>query len=350
MMHFLSSVTLSILIAGVAFTGAIPPPSGIKSCNGPKSPPILTAENIDQLELTQFVRSFWRHKRESGDFDAESDGTYGFIPDQVEVVENPRLAPWKARDAEKLLRRHPERAGHYYRDRVLDSESYPWNTIGRVVFRRFESDKGGWCTAVLVGKNLLLTASHCFPWNYGPKRFMWFAPGYDNKTEPYGGSYVSQCRGINNTFNVTGVDYIVCHLCEPLGERVGWMGTHWWRDNQPYFDGAWKSSGYPIDSFRGQAPMLMSTVKLTDIDNHGDEGKELETNVFASPGWSGGPLWSYIDEEPKIVGVCSGKEKDCSELVSGCADVGDAYTYHDVSAGGKLMTDLVLYGMANWAD
>lgn len=333
-------------------TGALPPgPSGIKSCNGPKTPPILTAENIDQLELTRFVRSFWRLEEENDDFDAaDYDHTDAFVPDDVEIVENARLAPWKARDAEKLLRLHPDRAGHYYRDRVLDFESYPWNTIGRVFFRRFESDKGGWCTAALVGKNLMLTASHCFPWSYGPKRSMWFVPGYDNQTEPYGGSYVSQCRGINNTFNVTGVDYIVCHLCEPLGERTGWMGTQWWRYNDPYFDGDWRSSGYPIDSLRGQAQMLMSTVNLTDIDDHGDEGKELETNVFASPGWSGGPLWNYIDGEPKIIGVCSGKEKDCSELVSGCADIGDTYTFHDVSAGGRLMTDLVLYGMAHWAD
>ncbi|KAK2764260.1 hypothetical protein FQN54_008952 [Arachnomyces sp. PD_36] len=324
--------------------------SGLKSCNGPKNPPILTVENINQVELARVVRSLRKPGKGHEDDDSESDGTYGFIPEDIKAVENVTLDPWKAKDADKLFRLHPDRAGHLYRDRVLSLESYPWNTIGRVFFRRSKEDRGGWCTASLVGKNLLLTASHCFPWGQGAERSMWFSPGYNNKTEPYGGSYVSQCRGINNTFNVTGVDYIVCHLCEPLGEKTGWMGTHWWRDNLPYFDGEWRSSGYPIDSFRGQAQMLMSTVNLTDIEDHGREGKELETNVFASPGWSGGPLWGYIDGEAKIVGVCSGKEKDCSEHVPGCVETGNSYTYHDVSAGGKLMTDLVRYGLAHWAD
>jgi hypothetical protein len=94
--------------------------------------------------------------------------------------------------------------------------------------------------------------------------------------------------------------------------------------------------------------MLLSNITLTDIDYHGSYGRELESDVFASAGWSGGPMWEYINGEPKIVGVCSGGEKDCSEQVGGCNGNEDVSTYHDVSSGGKLMTDLVLFGITHW--
>jgi hypothetical protein len=163
---------------------------------------------------------------------------------------------------------------------------------------------------------------------------MRFVPGYSNGSEPHGGSYVSKCKGVKNTFNVTGIDYIICRLCEPLGERTGWMGTHWWQKHNGYLKKRWRSSGYPADSFQGQSQMVLSNINLTDVDYHGNEGKELESDIFASPGWSGGPMWGYIGGAPKVVGVCSGGEKDCSEQVGGC------YSVEDTSD----------YGMRNWVD
>ncbi|KAM5455714.1 hypothetical protein MaudCBS49596_001615 [Microsporum audouinii] len=228
---------------------------------------------------------------------------------------------------------------------------YPWSTIGRIFFRRFRGDKGGWCTGTLVGKNLLLTASHCFPWNYSPRRWMRFVPGFGHgkrHAEPFGSSYISQCRGVKNTLNVTGIDYVICRLCEPLGERVGWMGTAWWKDTQTYVNRSWLSSGYPVEPLKGMAQMLVTNLTLDGIDPHGEIGVELESKVFASPGWSGGPLWGYIDGQPTIVGVCSGGERSCSEQPGGCFMANRSDPYHDVSAGGKLMTELVRYGKTHW--
>lgn len=285
--------------------------------------------------------------------DSYSGGTDGFIPDDLFVESDGRTALWKAKDAERLSFMDPDRTGLYYRERVLNTNSYPWSTIGRLVFKKYERDRGGWCTASLVGRNTILTASHCYPWGYRSGRWMRFVPGYNNGSEPYGGSYVTKCRGVKNTFNVTGIDYIVCSLCEPLGEKAGWMGTQWWDDSAEYMNKSWRSSGYPSDSFRGQVQMLLSNINLTDVDLHADKGKELESKIFASLGWSGGPMWNIIGGVPKLVGVCSGSEKDCSERVQGCyglEGVLDVDTFHDVSAGGRLMTDLTMYALTNWDD
>lgn len=324
---------------------------GRESCHGPLEIPILDSEMLDPVNLTQIVKPFRNMAAMYGD-SGYSGGTDGFIPEGIRIEKTPRTRPWKAPHAERLSVMRPNRTGLYYRDQVLNYRSYPWSTIGRLFFERF-AGSGGWCTAALVGRNLILTASHCFPWGFGPGRWMRFVPAYSNGTEPYGGSYVSQCRGVKNTFNVTGIDYIICHLCDPLGEVAGWMGTQWWSEPEDYIGRPWRSSGYPADSFQGNTQMLLSNVNLTEVEFHSDKGKELESDIFASPGWSGGPMWGYIDGAPKIVGVCSGSEKDCSEQVKGCygiEGVKDIDTFHDVSAGGRLMTDLTIYGMTHWAE
>ncbi|KAJ9355375.1 hypothetical protein DTO027B9_4132 [Paecilomyces variotii] len=311
--------------------------------------PILEAEMLDPVTLAA-VLSPYRNLVAS---DRYSGGTDNFVPDDVRVERYARAVPWKARDAERLAFQNPNRTGLYYRDRVLNTNSYPWSTIGRLVFKKYEGDLGGWCTASLIGRNMILTASHCYPWGYRSGRWMRFIPAYTNGSEPYGGSYVTKCRGVKNTFNVTGIDYIVCQLCDPLGDKAGWMGTQWWDDSGEYMKRSWRSSGYPSDSFRGRAQMLVSSINLTDVDLHADKGKELESRIFASPGWSGGPMWEFIGGFPKIVGVCSGSEKDCSESVQGCygaEGVLDVDTFHDVSAGGRLMTDLATYALTHWQD
>ncbi|KAL1862424.1 SPT3 Dosage dependent suppressor of Ty-induced promoter mutations-like protein [Paecilomyces lecythidis] len=304
---------------------------------------------LDPVTLTALSSSY----RNLVATDGYSGGTKGFVPEGLRVEKHARAVLWKARDAERLATQNQNRTGLYYRDQVLNTSSYPWSAIGRLAFKKYEGDSSGWCTASLIGRNTILTASHCYPWGYGPGRWMRFIPGYNNGSEPYGRSYVTKCRGVKNTFNVTGIDYIVCQLCEPLGDKAGWMGTQWWDDSNEYMNKSWRSSGYPSDSFRGRAQMLLSNINLTDVDLHADTGKELESRIFASPGWSGGPMWEFMGGMPKIVGVCSGSEKDCSESTQGCygaEGVLDIDTFHDVSAGGRLMTDLATYAFAHWQD
>lgn len=46
-------------------------------------------------------------------------------------------------------------------------------------------------------------------------------------------------------------------------------------------------------------PMLESEVKVNKVVDDGSEGDELDTIYYAHPGWSGGPTWGYVDNQPR---------------------------------------------------
>ncbi|KAI5308556.1 hypothetical protein KEM55_005421 [Ascosphaera atra] len=303
----------------------------------------MPSEPLDDRMLEQIVGTHIPTKRP-----ISSEGTYAHNPNKTATDHSLVSRPWRSASLISPARLRGNGTKNYYRDEVFNVEDYPWSTIGRLFFSRFDGDRGGWCTATLVGNNIILTASHCFPWGYGRDKWMRFVPSFGNGTEPYGSSYVSRCRGFKNSLNVTGTDYVVCELCQPLGDKVGWMGTHWWPRDSIYKTRTWKSSGYPVDSYKGNSLMLLSDLRVEEVHSDKRHGKEIETRVFASPGWSGGPLWEYIDGEPRIIGICSGGERACSRSPDGCEGLDLVDDYHDVSAGGQLMTALVRQATEQW--
>jgi V8-like Glu-specific endopeptidase len=229
------------------------------------------------------------------------------------------------------------------RSELTMEKLWPWCTIGKIFVGKDEDYANPmWSgSGVLVGPNLLLTASHVAPWNFQRSWWMRFVPAYRNGASPFGISYVQSYRGIRNTDDVTGLDYVICKLYTRLGDGIGWMGSQSWSNDDSYLNGRWTSVGYPSDSFGGQVPMIELDIALDDIDDEGSSGKELESYVFATAGWSGGPLWGWINDQPRIVGVMSGFEEEFSFWDFFTAD-------HSVSAGGGHMVDLVKYGWSNW--
>ncbi|MFZ1985350.1 MAG: hypothetical protein WAU91_13110 [Desulfatitalea sp.] len=224
--------------------------------------------------------------------------------------------------------------------------SYPWRTIGIVATGNgtdFANPTGGG-SGVLVGRNLMLTASHVVPWGRGPGQWwMRFIPGYragDRDPEPHASSFVEHFYGTFvdiNDFEAGGKDYVICKLYRPLGDALGWMGGRSFGDEDDYFSRRYISVGYP-DSF-GMKPAVEFDIDIDDIDSDGG-GLELETTFGTSPfghGWSGGPLWLWENDKPYVVGILSGAEKD--EL--------DPRRW--VFGGGGLMVDRIKYGQANFA-
>jgi hypothetical protein len=228
------------------------------------------------------------------------------------------------------------------RSEIITERTWPWCTIGKIFVGKDEDYANPmWVgSGALVGPNLLLTASHVAPWNF-PNWWMRFVPAYRNGATPFGISYVQSYRGVRNTDDVTGLDYVICKLYTRLGDNIGYMGSWFWSNDSPYLDGRWTSVGYPGDSSGGQVPMVELDIALDDIDDEGSSGKELESYVFSTGGWSGGPLWGWIGDQPRIVGVMSGNEEELSFWDFFTAD-------HSVSAGGGHMVDLVKYGWSNW--
>jgi hypothetical protein len=113
------------------------------------------------------------------------------------------------------------------------------------------------------------------------------------------------------------------------------MGSQSWGDEDPYYGRDWISIGYPETYMGGERPSVRFAIGVRDIDDEGD-GLEIETVSFTSHGWSGGPLWGWIDDDPRVIGVLSGREKDMADPT------------RSVFAGGRSMVDLIKFGHANW--
>lgn len=214
--------------------------------------------------------------------------------------------------------------------------SWPWRTIGKVLHGSASdfTRPTGWGTGVLVGPNLMLTASHIAEWDGG---WMHFFPGFrDGNGDPrFGDSFVERIRGIRPGGSPTGYDYVICKLVKPLGQNVGWMGTQWWGDEDQYYDGTWFLNGFPGDFANGDRLAVEYPLDIDDIDDD-DPGLELETDFFVTGGWSGGPLWGWMPDGPHVIGVTSGWEVDGWDPV------------RSVIAGGAHLVELTQFGWDNW--
>ena len=222
------------------------------------------------------------------------------------------------------------------------STFYPWRTIGKVFVGNdpnFRNENGSG-TGVLVGPNLMMTASHLVPWD-DAAGFWWmrFAPGFRD-SEPDGSSFVTRVRGIRNPesdFEASGYDYVICQLQQPMGEQLGWMGTQSFGDEDSYTDARWISVGYPGWFFNANRPAVEFDIDIDDIDSD-DPGLELEITdgQAGGDGWSGGPLWGVIDNDFRVIGIRSGTEKDGLDPRRG------------VFSGGRHMVDLVRHGLLHF--
>lgn len=215
------------------------------------------------------------------------------------------------------------------------SYSYPWCTIGKVfVLRPGQRPKSG--SGVLVGPNLLLTASHAMPWG-DPGASIRFVPAYrSGEVDPrFGEAWVERFRGVPREEGTADEhDFALCKLDWRIGDRTGWMGSQSWTGEGPYYAGSWISVGFPQSFMGGEIPAVEAPVGVEDIDSSGDY-LEIETDSFTSGGWSGGPLWGWVNG-PRVIGIASGLDWDWPD------------PERSVFAGGPALVGLVKHGWAHW--
>lgn len=202
-----------------------------------KPPEPLVCQKQGRLEIDELKRV---------GYTAGVGYTHGSKPAESSLVEKPETEKWTSpllkNDSELLLkiaqvsgRSEQNIRGILDRYAVVDPNSYPWCTIGKL-FAGWNSNFSSPALAgsgVLVGPNLILTASHLMPWGK-PGGWVRFVPAFNIGDEPFGSSYVTECYGVQNTDNVTALDYVICHLDTPLGNTCGWMGTQSWGDDDNY--------------------------------------------------------------------------------------------------------------------
>jgi V8-like Glu-specific endopeptidase len=220
--------------------------------------------------------------------------------------------------------------------------AWPWGLVGKV----FTSS--GWTgSGVLIGDRLIATAGHVVPWHDNPW-WIRFVPAYYDGSSLHGAgveSYVSDVRGYDVDGSVTGYDWAVCRLYEPLGSYLGYFGYNGYSsdwENDPY----WSIIGYPSKIAGAERPSFQGSVSSDDTDGDSNGGLEIETKADLTPGNSGGPMFGWWNGDPRVIGVVSGEEEEWSPGFWPWDWADTSLT--NVIAGGAGFTNLMAWARTNW--
>ncbi len=216
---------------------------------------------------------------------------------------------------------------------------YPWHCIGKLhVWSNAANPSWDWvATGVLVGGNVVLTASHAFPWGSSSWK-IWFVPAFYDGASTLGASVGSWAeRGQGYSEHAQGNDMVVLKLYDRLGDSLGWFGSKQYVDDWED-QGVWTLCGYPCDLTLTNRPCYESGIAVVDDDSEGD-ALEIEHEGDEAKGESGGPFFAWWDNAPYVVGTHSGWEEEF-EFPS--------TTSHSVEAGGRALVNLINWAHQNW--
>ncbi len=209
----------------------------------------------------------------------------------------------------------------------LNTTSFPWNTIYKLVMR-FNVDGTDYfynCSAWSAGNFHLVTAGHCV-YNYDPNGDddtsdqkwadeVWVYAGQTDRVSPfecgnqycadlpYGWArsrYIRSYSGwtVNQNHNH---DFAVITLDRNAGQRTGWMG----RSSDVSAGDSVNFSGYPTETPHVPAGINVQYKGFDSGNVVSTTDYRIELSAFVYGGHSGGPSWRYTNGERYVVGIHS---------------------------------------------
>jgi hypothetical protein len=231
---------------------------------------------------------------------------------------------------------------------IIDGESrtfiypdwFPLTAVCKLYVSYQKSPGAAWtqvaeATGYLIGKSTMMTSGHVQPLG---------GSGWKIKVIPacwagrsiFGTAYVTFVSETWSWNSDAGSDIQICHLYDPIGERIGYFGYRGY--DSDWEDGSyWNMAGFPYDrsltsmSYQGGIA-VRDDDDGDDIDVDGDsyDTTQIESDADEASGASGSPLWGYWPGSGNYaIGVHHGVEHDGTisgtETLS-CASGGDGFT------------------------
>jgi V8-like Glu-specific endopeptidase len=309
---------------------------------------VVVTEDEDQGVTELFGKTAVREKPEliRNAINPKADFT-GYRPEWSDLFYLPRVLPSTSPGRLRRIngRGLVEPAYVYGADarQVYQDTGYPWRCVGRVTNNEGKAGSGA-----LVGPDLMVTAGHVVPWNSVNAGSWWmkFVPDFFDSQSLIGAgvqSNVEQVLGYSAAYysgSVAGYDWAICKLYNPLGSSWGYFGWNSYSSDWENWP-VWMVAGYPAAVAQGLRPSWQGGISILDDDGDSNDGDELESETAdISPGNSGGPIWGWWNNDPRIIGVVSGWQSEYIAL-AGTED-------NNIFASGSGLGNLIAWGRSNW--